>query len=87
MQLATHLGFEGDATPFTSLTVEQVGDMLHKLGYQRSGWEVMYNGHTGRKLQANIFLGPTFYQVRAGALPCLKDAVLYCCPCCLPHSA
>jgi DNA-directed RNA polymerase II subunit RPB2 len=22
----------------------------------------MYNGHTGRKLEAHIFLGPTFYQ-------------------------
>lgn len=22
----------------------------------------MYNGHTGRKLEAQIFLGPTFYQ-------------------------
>lgn len=65
-QLATHLGFEGDATPFTSLTVEQVGDKLHRLGYQRSGNEVMYNGHTGRKLKAQIFLGPTFYQVLYG---------------------
>lgn len=64
LQLATHLGLEGDATPFTSLTVEQVADRLHKLGYQRSGNEVMYNGHTGRKMVANYFLGPTYYQVR-----------------------
>jgi DNA-directed RNA polymerase II subunit RPB2 len=65
VQLATHLGLEGDATPFTSLTVEQVADRLHKLGYQRSGNEVMYNGHTGRKMVANYFLGPTYYQVRS----------------------
>lgn len=26
------------------------------------GFETMYNGHTGRKLTAMIFLGPTYYQ-------------------------
>lgn len=35
---------------------------LHELGYQSRGWEVMYNGHTGRQLQAQIFLNPTYYQ-------------------------
>ncbi|RHY19102.1 hypothetical protein DYB25_012996, partial [Aphanomyces astaci] len=30
--------------------------------YQRFGNEVLYNGHTGRRLQAQIFIGPTFYQ-------------------------
>lgn len=24
--------------------------------------QVMYNGHTGRKIQAQVFLGPTYYQ-------------------------
>jgi hypothetical protein len=24
----------------------------------------MYHGHTGRKLQAQVYLGPTYYQVR-----------------------
>ena len=58
------LAFEGDATPFTSLTVEYIADLLHKLGFQKSGNEIMYNGHTGRKMEAQIFLGPTYYQVR-----------------------
>jgi len=26
------------------------------------GNEVLYNGHTGRKLEAQIFIGPTYYQ-------------------------
>lgn len=26
------------------------------------GFETMYNGHTGRRLSAMIFLGPTYYQ-------------------------
>ena len=25
-------------------------------------FQVMYNGHTGRKMNAQIFLGPTYYQ-------------------------
>jgi DNA-directed RNA polymerase II subunit RPB2 len=37
--------------------------MLHKCGYQLRGNEVMYNGQTGRKLEAQIFIGPTYYQV------------------------
>ena len=28
-----------------------------------SGNEVMYSGHTGRMLEAQIFIGPTYYQV------------------------
>jgi hypothetical protein len=35
---------------------------LYRCGYQSRGWEVMYNGHTGRQLQAQIFLNPTYYQ-------------------------
>ena len=55
-------GLEGDGTPFTSLTVERVSSMLHSLGFQRSGNEVMFNGHTGRKLETQIFLTPVYYQ-------------------------
>jgi DNA-directed RNA polymerase II subunit RPB2 len=55
-------GTEGDATPFTDVTVDAVSQMLRSQGYQSRGFEVMYNGHTGRKLQAQIFLGPTYYQ-------------------------
>jgi len=31
-------------------------------GYQKHGNEVMYSGHTGRKMNTQIFLGPTYYQ-------------------------
>ncbi|KAI9895705.1 hypothetical protein PsorP6_018598 [Peronosclerospora sorghi] len=55
-------GDEGDATPFTDVTVQPIADMLHNLGYQKHGNEVMYSGHTGRRLTAQIFIGPTFYQ-------------------------
>lgn len=55
-------GSEGDATPFTDVTVTNVSDLLREAGYQSRGFEVMYNGHTGKKLRAQIFLGPTYYQ-------------------------
>ncbi|KAL8820111.1 MAG: hypothetical protein Q9223_001602 [Gallowayella weberi] len=55
-------GYEGDATPFTEITVDSVSKLLREHGYQSRGFEVMYNGHTGRKLVAQVFLGPTYYQ-------------------------
>ncbi|KAI1788825.1 DNA-dependent RNA polymerase II second largest subunit [Ganoderma leucocontextum] len=61
-KLATLIGNEGDATPFTDLTVESVSQFLRQKGYQSRGLEIMYHGHTGRKLQAQVYLGPTYYQ-------------------------
>ncbi|KAG8965582.1 DNA-dependent RNA polymerase II [Tulasnella sp. 419] len=61
-KLATILGNEGDATPFTDLTVESVSTLLRAKGYQSRGLEVMYHGHTGKKLQAQVYFGPTYYQ-------------------------
>ena len=55
-------GREGDSTPFTDVTVEDLSSDLHKFGYQKRGFEVMYNGHTGKKLDSVVFLGPTYYQ-------------------------
>lgn len=56
---------EADATPFQSdaeFTVDNFSKELHSLGYQFRGNEVMYNPHTGKRMTAQIFLGPTFYQ-------------------------
>ncbi|TIC65629.1 beta and beta-prime subunits of DNA dependent RNA-polymerase [Wallemia mellicola] len=61
-KVATLQGSEGDATPFTEVTVESISSILHEKGYQKRGLEVMYNGHTGRKLQAQVYIGPTYYQ-------------------------
>ncbi|KAL2253204.1 UNVERIFIED_CONTAM: DNA-directed RNA polymerase II subunit RPB2 [Sesamum indicum] len=61
-KVAAHTEKEGDATPFTDVTVDNISKALHKCGYQMRGFETMYNGHTGRRLTAMIFLGPTYYQ-------------------------
>lgn len=61
-KVSASTGDEGDATPFTDVTVEQISQALHKCGYQMTGHEVMYNGHTGRRMDAQIFIGPTYYQ-------------------------
>lgn len=42
--------------------VDTISAELHRRGYQRYGWEVMYNGHTGRQMAAQIYLNPTYYQ-------------------------
>ena len=55
-------GQEGDATPFTDVTLTTISNILKDYGFQQRGFEVMYNGHTGKKLAAQVFLGPTYYQ-------------------------
>lgn len=53
-KVGMQLGEEGDATPFTEVTVENVSKMLHNCGYSKWGNEIMYNGHTGEKLDAQV---------------------------------
>lgn len=61
-KVATLKGMEGDATPFTDVTVDSVSNLLREHGYQSRGFEILYNGHTGKKLRAQVFFGPTYYQ-------------------------
>jgi len=59
---AAYNGEFGDSTPFTRVNLRDVAGKLHDLGWQRMGKEVMYNGHTGLPLPAQIFVCPTYYQ-------------------------
>ena len=61
-KVASLSGTLGDATPFVDVKVADISDQLHSLGYQHRGNEVMYSGHTGRRLLTPIFIGPTYYQ-------------------------
>lgn len=58
-------GTDGDATPFTenSKNISSiVTNELSKHGFERHGWERMYNGFTGEQIAYQIFIGPTYYQ-------------------------
>merc|ERR1712076_354094 len=61
-KVAACKGMDSRATPFTDVPVSKIAKCMHEAGYQRYGNEVLYNGHTGRKLKAHVFIGPTFYQ-------------------------
>lgn len=56
------IGAQGDATPFTRVTVKDISGRLHDMGFQRYGNEKVFNGHTGRPLCNKIFIGPVYYQ-------------------------
>jgi DNA-directed RNA polymerase II subunit RPB2 len=61
-KIGCYTGKELDATPFSEIKVQEIALILHKLGYQRWGYEQLYNGHTGLPLDSLIYFGPTYYQ-------------------------
>ena len=56
-------GGYGDCTAFINKGSkhEMFGKILTQNGYNSSGNQLLYNGMTGEQLQANIFIGPTYY--------------------------
>jgi DNA-directed RNA polymerase II subunit RPB2 len=57
-----HLGGFGNGTPFVDFELDNVEDVLERFGFEKYGNEVLYNGRTGKQLNVNIFIGPTYYQ-------------------------
>ena len=55
-------GTEGDATPFTDVTVDSISKELRLAGFNSRGLEVLYHGHSSQKLMCQVYLGPTYYQ-------------------------
>lgn len=55
------LGCFGDATAFSTMKAGELSDALVRSGYHSSGNDVLYNGMTGEQLEAEIFMGPTYY--------------------------
>jgi len=51
-----------DGTPFDGIDHSDLRKGLLDLGFQYSGREVMYNGITGEKFDADIFVGLVYYQ-------------------------
>ena len=58
-----HFGSFGDCTAFVNNGPkhEVFGKLLINCGFHSSGEEVFYNGMTGEQIEANIFVGPTYY--------------------------
>jgi len=63
-KIGCHAGCLGDGTPFNKkMTLDGLAKVLRDdLGLEPYGNEIMYNGHTGRQMETNIFMGPCFYQ-------------------------
>ena len=55
-------GKPGDGTPFSNESPTEIRNNLVKLGFSHTGSEVFYNGTTGEKFVADIFVGVVYYQ-------------------------
>ena len=56
------LGLFGDGTSFGEQSIDGICKILQKLGMERTGNEILYNGMTGEQCETSIFMGPAFYQ-------------------------
>ena len=56
------LGLFGDGTSFGEQSIKTICNLLQKLGMERTGNDILYNGMTGEQLETSIFIGPAFYQ-------------------------
>jgi DNA-directed RNA polymerase II subunit RPB2 len=56
------LGIFGDSSPFQDIPLDKMGEVLERLGFEKTGCEVLYNGMSGMPLEHDIFIGPTYYE-------------------------
>ena len=61
-KVCTMRGNLGDGTPYSHLKIEDLRKHMLDLGMHPYGNELLYNGQTGEMMEAEIFMGPTFYQ-------------------------
>ena len=52
----------GNGTAFDKINVDTISDMLTKVGHEKMGNEILYNGFNGDQIHTQIFMGPTYYQ-------------------------
>jgi len=50
-----------DGTPFSGASVPELEDQLKEAGFSFDGKETMYNGITGKKMEAKIYIGNMYY--------------------------
>ncbi|MDH5688441.1 MAG: DNA-directed RNA polymerase subunit B, partial [Candidatus Bathyarchaeota archaeon] len=61
-KLAAARGEVVDGTPFANETADELKKMLVDLGFSYTGRDVLYDGITGSKFEADIFAGVVYYQ-------------------------
>ncbi len=62
-QACCGMGTTGDATAFTDVSLSSITRLLEeRCGMQRFCNQIMTNPITGRQLQTEVFIGPTYYQ-------------------------
>ena len=61
-KIGVRKGTLGDGTPYDHMKVEDLKKHMEELGLHSYGNEILYNGQTGEMMEAEIFMGPTFYQ-------------------------
>ena len=61
-KVASARGKPVDGTPFTNEGPEKLKEELVELGFSHTGREILYNGISGEKFVADIFIGVVYYQ-------------------------
>jgi len=54
-------GILGDATVFIPIDNEKIYKRLEDNGFNKYGNEILYNGFSGKQIETEIFIGPTYY--------------------------
>jgi DNA-directed RNA polymerase II subunit RPB2 len=75
-KVASLYGGYGDCTAFINKGSKHkmYGEHLMKFGFERNGHDILYNGMSGEQLEADIYIGPTYY-LRLKHMP--KDKINY----------
>jgi len=61
-KVAAARGRSVDGTPFISESPKELKQMLINLGFSHTGREPLYNGITGERFVADVFIGVVYYQ-------------------------
>ena len=50
-----------DGTVFSDVSVDTIRQLMEEYKIEDKGYKYLYNGQTGERIKAKIFLVPTFY--------------------------
>lgn len=60
--LCSLLGYQGDASAFSNYKPSDIYELLDNNGLNRYSNQILYDGITGEQMEAEIFMGITYYQ-------------------------